>query len=95
MAKTTEPVDTEAVKDIFADHFKIAASTITDDTKLFVDLSHEPDDRTADILDIVEVVMDLEEELEIMLPDRTILDDEENVTFGQFVSALQPMSQPQ
>ena len=56
----------EKVRDIIAKQLDIDASTITMNSRLI-------DDLKADSLDIVELIMDLEQEFNIEIPDEELL----------------------
>ena len=69
----------EKVKAILAEHFDVEEDTITYDTKI-------ADDLDADSLDVVDLLMSIEDEFEIEVPD----DEIENIkTVGELVAYIE------
>ena len=69
----------EKVKAILAEQFDIDEDTLTDDTDLQEDLG-------ADSLDVVDLLMSIEDEFEVEIPDEEI----ENIrTLGELVSYIE------
>lgn len=69
----------EKVKVILADQFDVEEDTLTLDTNL-------QDDLGADSLDVVDLLMSLEDEFEVEIPDEEI----ENIrTIGELVSYIE------
>lgn len=58
-------MDFEKVRDIIAKHLDLDAANIHEDSRLVEDLN-------ADSLDLVELVMDMEEEFEVQIPDEQL-----------------------
>lgn len=72
----------EKVKSILAEQFDVEEDTITEDTNL-------QDDLGADSLDVVDLLMSIEDEFEIEVPD----EDVENIkTVGELVSYIEANS---
>ncbi len=72
----------EKVKSILADQFDVEEDTINEDTSL-------QDDLGADSLDVVDLLMSIEDEFEIEVPD----EDVENIkTVGALVSYIEQNS---
>ncbi|MCH5202851.1 MAG: acyl carrier protein [Oscillospiraceae bacterium] len=72
----------EKVKAILADQFDVEEDTINEDTSL-------QDDLGADSLDVVDLLMSIEDEFEIEVPD----EDVENIkTVGALVSYIEQNS---
>ena len=75
MSKSTEDI----VRDIVIDHLGIEASQVTKD-------AHFANDLGADSLDIVEVIMDIEKNFDIKIPDK---DAESISTVGEAISYIE------
>jgi acyl carrier protein len=72
----------EKVKSILADQFDVEEDTITEETSL-------QDDLGADSLDVVDLLMSIEDEFEIEVPD----EDVENIkTVGELVAYVEANS---
>jgi acyl carrier protein len=74
-AKAAESQTSVTVKNIIAKHLDIATAKVTDDARLMQDLK-------ADSLDFVELIMAVEEEFKISIPDDEAM---QLVTVGDFV----------
>jgi acyl carrier protein len=72
----------DKIKEIVAEHLGIEKSLIEG--------TSEFDDLGADSLDLVEIVMSVEEEFDIEIPDETL---EGLATFGQFVEKVQELQE--
>lgn len=57
----------EKLKDIIVDHLQLKREDITKDSRIVEDLN-------ADSLDVVEMVMDLEDEFGVSIPDEAVTD---------------------
>ncbi len=57
----------EKLKDIIVDHLQLKREDITKDSRIVEDLN-------ADSLDVVEMVMDLEDEFGVSVPDEAVTD---------------------
>lgn len=69
----------EKICEMLADKFDVDASTLTVDTKIKEDLQ-------ADSLDIVELMMDLEEECGVTIPDEEVA---KMVTIGDLMKYIE------
>ena len=69
----------EKICEMLADKFDVDASTLTADTKIKEDLQ-------ADSLDIVELMMDLEEECGVTIPDEEVA---KMVTIGDLMKYIE------
>lgn len=58
-------MDFEKVRDMIAKHLAVDVATIHEDSRLIEDLH-------ADSLDLVELVMDMEEEFDVQIPDEQL-----------------------
>jgi len=74
--------DTDIIIKYVADHFQVRVSEVSIDTHLF-------DDLEADSLDSVELVLDMEREFDIEIPDEAI---DEVKTVQDIVTLVQDLS---
>ncbi len=72
-------VDTEAIKKVIADKLEVDIKKLTDDAEFIQDLG-------ADSLDTVELIMALEEEFGVQIPDS---DAEQLKTVGEAIKYIQ------
>jgi acyl carrier protein len=72
-------VDTEAIKKVIADKLEVDIKKLTDDAEFIQDLG-------ADSLDTVELIMALEEEFGVQIPDS---DAEQLKTVGEAIRYIQ------